>query len=129
MSACDENLMAPEEEGNDGGNESGIVVDGNEIRLDLSKDAAKPLATEGGFLLISSAKAMAANVDGSTIRAFTSTCTHQECTIDSFQGNVFKCPCHGSQYDASGEVVQGPAPQALAEYSVTRSGDMVTITK
>ena len=31
--------------------------------------------------------------------------------IDDAQAeNKFKCPCHGSQYNAQGKVIRGPAP-------------------
>ena len=118
----------PEEEPPDD-SPSGITIDGNQVTLDLMADATQDLTNEGGFLLISRADVMAINVDGTTIRAFTSICTHQQCTINSFSDDTFTCPCHGSQYNTSGEVVQGPAPSPLAEYDVTRSGDTVTITK
>ena len=119
----------PEEEPGDGDGESGITIDGNQITLDLTKDDTQALTNEGGFLLISEADTMAINVDGSTIRAFTSICTHQQCTINQFSDDTFQCPCHGSQYDTAGDVVQGPATQSLAEYDVSQSGDTVTITK
>lgn len=109
--------------------DNGITIDGDEVTLDLTADATQDLTSMGGFLLISEADVMAVNVDGTTIRAFTSTCTHQQCTIDSFSNDTFMCPCHGSQFDAGGEVVQGPAPDPLTEYDVARSDDTVTITK
>lgn len=42
-------------------------------------------------------------------------CTHLGCIVpwDGSQ-NKFVCPCHGSQYDATGKVVRGPAPKSLA---------------
>ena len=41
-------------------------------------------------------------------------CTHLGCTVDWNQDqDRFICPCHGSQYDAEGRVLQGPAPRAL----------------
>ena len=43
-------------------------------------------------------------------------CTHLGCipafTEGSFTG--FLCPCHGSEYDTTGRVVRGPAPDNLA---------------
>lgn len=41
-------------------------------------------------------------------------CTHLGCTVpwNAEQGR-FICPCHGSQYDSEGRVVQGPAPRSL----------------
>lgn len=41
-------------------------------------------------------------------------CTHLGCTVQwKAAKNRFVCPCHGSQYDAAGRVVQGPAQRAL----------------
>jgi ubiquinol-cytochrome c reductase iron-sulfur subunit len=43
-------------------------------------------------------------------------CTHLGCIPIAHQGNYdgFFCPCHGSQYDTSGRIRQGPAPLNLA---------------
>jgi len=117
----------PEEPAEDG--PVGITVDGNQVILDLTANATEDLTTQSGFLLIDEADVMAINVDGTTIRAFTSVCTHQQCTINAFADDTFMCPCHGSEFDTQGEVVAGPAPQPLTEYDVSRSDDTVTITK
>lgn len=119
----------PPEEEPPANSPSGITIDGNEVILDLTADATQDLTSAGGFLLISQADVMTINVDGTTIRAFTSICTHQQCTINSFSNDTFTCPCHGSQFNANGGVEQGPAATALTEFDVTRSGDTVTITK
>lgn len=42
-------------------------------------------------------------------------CTHLGCVVPwNASENKFICPCHGSQYDATGKVVRGPAPLSLA---------------
>jgi ubiquinol-cytochrome c reductase iron-sulfur subunit len=42
-------------------------------------------------------------------------CTHLGCIPLAHQGNYdgFFCPCHGSVYDTSGRIVEGPAPANL----------------
>ena len=42
-------------------------------------------------------------------------CTHLGCIPIAHEGNYdgFFCPCHGSQYDSSGRIRQGPAPSNL----------------
>jgi len=42
-------------------------------------------------------------------------CTHLGCVPLGHQGEYdgWSCPCHGSQYDASGRVTKGPAPLNL----------------
>jgi len=43
-------------------------------------------------------------------------CTHLGCIPLPHEGNYdgWFCPCHGSQYDSSGRIRQGPAPHNLA---------------
>ena len=42
-------------------------------------------------------------------------CTHLGCVVPWNKAeNKFLCPCHGSQYNAQGRVVRGPAPLSLA---------------
>jgi cytochrome b6-f complex iron-sulfur subunit len=51
-------------------------------------------------------------------------CTHLGCVVPWVSAeNKFKCPCHGSQYDATGKKVRGPAPLSLALAHVTVSAD------
>jgi ubiquinol-cytochrome c reductase iron-sulfur subunit len=42
-------------------------------------------------------------------------CTHLGCIPIAHEGSYdgFFCPCHGSQYDSSGRIRQGPAPSNL----------------
>jgi Rieske Fe-S protein len=61
-------------------------------------------------------------------KAFTAVCTHMQCIVGSVTNNVIQCPCHGSQYSAStGEVIQGPATQALAAKTIKVSGDNIVL--
>lgn len=42
-------------------------------------------------------------------------CTHLGCVVPwNTSEDKFICPCHGSQYNAQGKVVRGPAPLSLA---------------
>lgn len=41
-------------------------------------------------------------------------CTHLGCVVPwNTSEEKFICPCHGSQYDAQGKVMRGPAPVSL----------------
>ncbi|MGK7951578.1 MAG: cytochrome b6-f complex iron-sulfur subunit [Xenococcaceae cyanobacterium] len=55
-------------------------------------------------------------------------CTHLGCVVPwNASENKFMCPCHGSQYDATGKKVRGPAPLslALAHAEVTEDDKLV----
>jgi cytochrome b6-f complex iron-sulfur subunit len=60
--------------------------------------------------------------------AFTAICTHEQCIVTGFQSNTFVCPCHGSQYNTSGAVVQGPATRALQRFNTQFTNNVLTIT-
>lgn len=48
-----------------------------------------------------------------------SICTHAGCTVDKYANGVMQCPCHGSEYDARGRVVNGPADQDMKAFETT----------
>jgi Rieske Fe-S protein len=53
-----------------------------------------------------------------TVVCFNGACTHAGCPISYLKSqNKFNCPCHGSQFDINGDVLQGPASSALTQYT------------
>ena len=63
--------------------------------------------------------------EGNKVAAISTTCTHLGCIIAP-SATGFQCPCHGSRFDVDGNVTGGPAPKALAWYTVslTPSGEL-----
>jgi cytochrome b6-f complex iron-sulfur subunit len=55
------------------------------------------------------------NKDG--FSAMSLVCTHLGCTVKS-DAQGFACPCHGSRYDANGNVTHGPATKHLQKLRV-----------
>ena len=60
------------------------------------------------------------NPDG--FYAVSATCTHLGCSVNMGEGQ-FNCPCHGSQFDLSGSVLQGPASTSLPGFEVSLTED------
>jgi cytochrome b6-f complex iron-sulfur subunit len=60
--------------------------------------------------------------------ALSRTCTHLGCTVPWVEKeNKFACPCHGSTFDIAGNVIEAPAPRALAIYPVTIENNMIKV--
>ena len=94
--------------------------------LDLTLPANSALNTSGGSL--ASNGVVVVNLSGSFV-AVAQACTHQGCNVSYNQpGNNFTCPCHAGVFDINGNVTSGPPPSALKKYTVTKSGNILTIT-
>ncbi|MGI9543842.1 MAG: ubiquinol-cytochrome c reductase iron-sulfur subunit [Cyclobacteriaceae bacterium] len=53
-------------------------------------------------------------------------CTHKQCEVrPSSQG--LNCPCHGSEFDRTGKVLEGPAREDLAEFTVASDEENIYI--
>ncbi len=55
-------------------------------------------------------------------------CTHLGCTVPWDEKEMkFMCPCHGSAFDITGEVIDAPAPRALDIYAVVIENNVVKV--
>ncbi len=63
--------------------------------------------------------------DGAYV-ALLARCTHRGCQPDPV-GDRLVCPCHGSEYDLKGSVLQGPAEEPLTRYPVRIQGNDVIV--
>ncbi|WP_205461741.1 QcrA and Rieske domain-containing protein [Mangrovibacterium lignilyticum] len=50
-------------------------------------------------------------------------CTHLGCKINETENGKLICPCHGSEYDLSGNVLKGPAYKSLPQLQARISDD------
>lgn len=58
------------------------------------------------------------------IYALFARCTHLGCTVNWFPGlNIFKCPCHGSEFYSNGKEFAGPAPRPLDRLKISLDMD------
>jgi cytochrome b6-f complex iron-sulfur subunit len=53
-------------------------------------------------------------------------CTHQNCEVKPHD-TLLTCPCHGSEYDISGGVLEGPAESALKSFQVSSDNETVYV--
>lgn len=58
--------------------------------------------------------------DKDRVFALFARCTHLGCTVNWFEDlNIFKCPCHGSEFHSNGVEFAGPAPRPLDRHHIT----------
>ena len=55
-------------------------------------------------------------------------CTHEACEVNAPQGTSITCSCHGSRFDLSGNVLNGPANSPLYKYVTTYDASARTVT-
>jgi cytochrome b6-f complex iron-sulfur subunit len=55
-------------------------------------------------------------------------CTHLGCSIPWVEKEMrFACPCHGSAFDITGNVIEAPAPRALDIYPITIENKIIKV--
>jgi cytochrome b6-f complex iron-sulfur subunit len=91
--------------------------------------AGSPLADVGGAALVESTAGvfLVARTSATTFSVVEAVCTHEGCTITGLSGDTYVCPCHGSRYNRSGQVLAGPASASLRRYATTFADGVVTI--
>jgi cytochrome b6-f complex iron-sulfur subunit len=60
--------------------------------------------------------------------ALSRTCTHLGCSVPWVEKEMrFACPCHGSAFDITGNVIQAPAPRALDIYPIVIENQIIKV--
>jgi Rieske Fe-S protein len=82
----------------------------------------------GGGTIFTDEKVVVTQPAEGDFKAFTSTCTHQGCQVESVSDGTINCPCHGSMFSIEdGSVQGGPAPSPLSEVAITVDGDSIVL--
>ncbi len=91
--------------------------------------AGSPLADVGGAVVVESTAGvfLLARMSASAFSAVDAVCSHESCTITGADGATYVCPCHGSRYNRSGQVLAGPARASLRQFATTFTDGVVTI--
>jgi len=77
-----------------------------------------------GTMLVMSNVVLARDANG--VYAMSAVCTHAGCLLDDSSSTIASglyCPCHGSTFDGSGAVTNGPARSPLEHFAVTIAAD------
>jgi Rieske Fe-S protein len=96
--------------------------------VSVTIDAGSPLASPGSAALVQSGGGsfLVARTAQDAFTVLTATCTHEACTITGHNGQIYVCPCHGSQFNASGGVVNGPASRPLTSFPATFANNVLS---
>ncbi len=103
-----------------------VVTPTANFDVDLSDPANSALSSVGGYVTKNNINIV--RTAGGYV-AFSAVCTHEGCSVNySASANDFRCPCHGGVFNINGQVVSGPPPSALKQYTVTQNGNILSIT-
>lgn len=124
--------FVPPSSGSGGGGVTAKDALGDNVNATAFLDAHKP----GDRVLVQGLKGdptylVVKEEGGLESYGISSICTHLGCVVPwDVNAGKFACPCHGSQYDATGKVVRGPAPLslALAHADVSENENVVLTT-
>lgn len=111
---------------------SKMSADQNHIIVPLSEFqiVKKDRTIERDFVLIQSANQgfpiCLYKTDKNQFTAALMKCTHRGCELN-VGGGIYSCPCHGSEFDKRGTVLEGPADQDLKIFETSIKNDEIYI--
>src|SRR4051794_15804442 len=97
------------------------------VHVDIAGSA---LADVGGAALVESVAGvfLVARTNANAFSTVDAICSHESCTITGADGAAYVCPCHGSRYSRSGQVLAGPAKASLRQFATTFTDGVVNIS-
>ncbi|WP_189867004.1 Rieske (2Fe-2S) protein [Streptomyces poonensis] len=123
LTACGSDDSSASSDGQNGGGSGG---GGNAVAgTELAKTSDIP---EGGGKVFEGQGVVVTQPTAGTFKAFSSTCTHRGCAVQSVADGVINCPCHQSNFSITdGSVKSGPAMTALPAKKITVDGDTIKL--
>jgi nitrite reductase/ring-hydroxylating ferredoxin subunit len=83
----------------------------------------------GGGVIYGAAKVVVTQPTAGEYKAFSATCTHQQCLLADVAGGTINCVCHGGAFSITdGSAVKFPAIDPLPAKTVTVAGGKLFVT-
>lgn len=74
----------------------------------------KDIPEGDGKIIEDGGKQVAVFNDGGSLKIFSAICPHMGCEVEwNSDERIWDCPCHGSSFEATGELIKGPAKRGL----------------
>jgi cytochrome b6-f complex iron-sulfur subunit len=94
----------------------------------VNNPGALAAITPGSVTQIVNGRFYLTRLDDGGFLALYQRCTHLGCTVPWNQAErLFVCPCHNSQFDDAGTVLNPPAPRPLDRFAVEIDAGMVKV--
>ena len=82
----------------------------------------------GGGAIFADRQVVVTQPTAGQFKAFSSTCTHEGCTVSQVSDGTINCPCHGSRFSVTdGSVVRGPAQSPLPAETIQVEGNSIVL--
>lgn len=110
-------FLKPRKQSASEGDFGGIIIAG---AVDDFKPNTVSALRQGKFYL--------ARITDGGFLALSRKCTHLGCTVPWVaEENLFKCPCHASSFDITGEVINPPATRALDYHPIKIENNIISV--